>query len=126
MLKKKTPETLAEWLTDVQDAYQFACRQFYAGSFQISTITDLFKSAASVAAERRNISATEIIQEMTDYVQEQIESDLAHGAELADYKFNFVISYVHSHTPAGILDELEADAVMDYVNDRWDLFDERV
>ena len=43
--------------------------------------------------------------------------------EVSDYKFHFVISYIHAHTPAGLIDEFHADRIMEYVNDHWNLFD---
>lgn len=120
----KTPETYREWLADVQDAFQSACQRSQSRPPPLSNLTELFNTAAPIAAERRHIVDPDQIQEMTEYVQEQVEADLKNGAELSDYMFHFVISYIHAHTPAGILTELEADKIMAYVNDHWNLFDE--
>ena len=99
MLRKKTPETLPEWLVDVQEAYQFAFRQFHAGTLQFSSITDLFKLAAPVVAERRSISSPELVQEMADYVQEGLIVILPWELTWPNTKFNFVyLLYPRPHT----------------------------
>jgi len=119
----KTPETNPDWLADVKEAYDSACERFHSGSFPISSLTELFKTAAILSAERRGITAPQLIQKMNDYVVHDVETDLSNDGSLSDYKFHFVISYIHAHTPACIIDELHADRVMEYVNDHWNLFD---
>jgi len=94
--------------------------------FAIPDITELFKVSALIAAERRGITSPELVQQMSDHVVRQIESDLKIGADPAEFKFHFVISYIHSHTSAHLIDEMNADRIMNYVNDHWDLFDEEV
>jgi len=118
-----TPKTKCEWLTDVKEAYQSACERFHAGSLPISSLTELFKVAAVLSSERRGITTPHLIQEMNEYVVKSVETDLSYGGSLSDYKFNFVISYIHAHTPAGIIEELHADRIMEYVNYNWNLFD---
>jgi len=79
--------------------------------------------SAFVAAERRGIVDSDLIDEMNDYVVQQVEADILNGGQFSDYKFHFAISYIHAHTPAGIVEELMADQIMEYVNNEWDLFD---
>jgi hypothetical protein len=119
----KILETKRDWLADVKEAYQCACERFHSGSLPISSLAELFKTAAVLSAERRGIAAPALVQQMNDYVVQHVETDLSNGGSLSDYKFHFVISYIHAHTPAGIIDELHADRVMEYVNDHWNLFD---
>ena len=119
-----TPKTNQDWLSDVKKAYLFACADARDRKSEFSHLPDLFRAAAYIAAKRRGISDPALIQTMNDYVVRQVENDLTNGGQLSDYKFHFVISYVHAHTPAGIIEELKADRIMEYVNDHWDLFDE--
>ena len=116
----KTPETLSEWLGDVQDAYAMATQSLNSGDH----LTDLFKLAAPIVTARRGVSAQDTIEAMARHVVERVDSDLELGGSLSDYKFHFVYSYIHAHTQAGVIDEFQADDVMGYVNDHWDLFDE--
>ncbi|MBV1908473.1 MAG: hypothetical protein KUG78_04075 [Kangiellaceae bacterium] len=37
-------------------------------------------------------------------------------------KFHFVSSYLFSQIPAGLLDELEGDRIMDYLSENMELF----
>ena len=117
-----TPTTQHDWLEDVQEAYVSACKRHLEGTSAISNRHELFKTSASVAAERRGIVDPHLIQEMNDYVIRQVEIDLSNGGQLSDYKFHFAISYIHAHTPAGTIEEVEADGVMEYINSHWDLF----
>lgn len=118
----KTPKTLIEWLADVKEAYASAESRFESGQLDIQSMTESFRCAAPIAASRRGIVDSVVIAEMAKYVVDQMEEDVRNGTELSEYKFNFVISYIHAHTPAGIINEMTADRVTEYVNDEWDLF----
>jgi hypothetical protein len=121
----KLPETNSQWLSDVQDAYENAIYSFENGLLGIEVIEELYKSAAQVAANNRGIGDPEILDEMYSFSTEPVEHDFSlNPAERAKYKFQFVIAYIHSHVPAGYFTEMEGDRIMDYVNEKWDLFDE--
>lgn len=122
----KTPTTLPEWKSDVQDAYDNALRRFESGTLGLCSLTELFRSAAEIAAERRGIATEDQIERMTHHVVERVEHGIRLGDDLGEYKFNFVISYIHAHTPPEIINEFEADDIMEYVNTHWDLFNEHV
>ena len=112
------------WLSDVQSAYEAAIKGYDNGRFGISDKTSLYTLAPEIAAKRRGIDSKKLIEEMREYILEQVESDVKGDAEeLLKYKFHFVIAYIHCHVPAGIIDEFEADKIMEYVNENWDLFD---
>lgn len=121
----KSPETNSQWLSDVQGAYDTVKYQFENGILEIEVIEDLYKSAAQVAANNRGISDPEILNEMYSFSTEPVEHDISlNPAEREKYKFQFVIAYIHSHVPAGFITEMEGDRIMDYVNEKWDLFGE--
>ena len=121
----KSPETNSQWLSDVQGAYDTAKYQFENGILEIEVIEDLYKSAAQMAATNRGISDPEILDEMSSFSTEPVEHDFSlNPAEREEYKFQFVIAYIHSHVPAGFITEMEGDRIMDYINEKWDLFGE--
>jgi len=121
----KSPETNSQWLSDVQGAYDTAKYQFENGILEIEVIEDLYKSAAQMAANNRGISDPEILDDMSSFSTEPVEHDFSlNPAEREKYKFQFVIAYIHSHVPAGFITEMEGDRIMDYVNEKWDLFGE--
>ncbi len=58
-------------------------------------------------------------------VIEEIERDFEVDIEAEErYLFNFVYVYIHSHTYADLLDGMEADRMMDYINDNYELFED--
>ena len=60
-----------------------------------------------------------------DKLQVEVEWEASVDEEARGrYKFHFVSSYVFAHVHMGHLEELEADRLMDYINESWDLFDE--
>ncbi len=121
----KLPETNSQWLSDVQEAYETAIYRFENGLLEIDVIEDLYKLSAQFAANNRGIGDPEILDEMYSFSIEPVEHDFSlDPAERAKYKFQFVIAYVHSHVPAGFFTEMEGDRIMDYVNEKWDLFSE--
>ena len=121
----KSPKTNSQWLSDVQGAYDTAKYQFKNGILEIEVIEDLYKSAAQMAANNRGITDPEMLNEMYSFSTEPIEHDFSlNPAERENYKFQFVIAYIHSHVPAGFIIEMEGDRIMDYVNEKWDLFSE--
>ena len=120
-----SPDTNSQWLSDVQEAYDTAKYKFENGLLDIDVIEDLYKISAQMAANNRGISDPEILDEMYCFSIEPVEYDFSiNPAEREKYKFQFVIAYIHSHVPAGFLTEKEGDRIMDYVNEKWDLFSE--
>jgi hypothetical protein len=121
----KSPETNNQWLSDVQEAYDTCKYKFENGLLDIVVIEDLYKLSAQMAANNRGISDPEILDEMYCFSIEPVEYDFSvNPAEREKYKFQFVIAYIHSHVPAGFITEREGDIIMDYVNEKWDLFGE--
>lgn len=121
----KSPETNSQWLSDVQEAYDTAIYKYENGLLDIDVIEDLYKISAQMAANNRGVSDPEILDEMYCFSIEPVEYDISiNSAEGEKYKFQFVIAYIHSHIPAGFLTEMEGDKIMDYVNEKWDLFSE--
>jgi hypothetical protein len=121
----KTPEALSEWLLDVQGAYDTATRLIGSDACTLQHLTELYKLAAPIAAANRGVDAQETIDTMTRHIVERVDSEIKHGESLSAFQFHFVYSYIHAHTPTGLIDEFKADEVMGYVNDHWNLFREQ-
>ncbi|HEY5624271.1 MAG TPA: hypothetical protein VIV14_10970 [Gammaproteobacteria bacterium] len=111
------------WRADVIAAFARAMKHFESGESGLEDITGLYKLAAGIAADNRLIRDTRTRAQMAEFAEELVEHD--HAIE-PDNKyevlFHFVSAYLYAHVPAGILKEMEADRVMDYLNDTLDLF----
>ena len=121
----KFPETNSQWLSDVREAYKTARSRFDKGLTEIDEIEDLYKLSARLAADNRGIINPEILDKMYSFSIEPVEYEFSIGpTSRASYKFQFVIAYLQSHVPAGIFTEMEGDRIMEYLNERWNLFSE--
>lgn len=69
------------------------------------------------------IEDEEIIDDMCEHTQENAVQDFSiDEVSISEFKFHFVIEYIHSHVPVGLVPEMEEDRIMEYVNDHWKLF----
>lgn len=117
------PKNNSEWLAEVKEAYEAALNEFERGELDILEKEALYIVAPLFAAKNRGIVDEEVIDEMCEHTQENAEQDFANDEEsISEFKFHFVIAYIHSHVSPGLLPEMEADRVMEYVNDQWQLF----
>jgi len=119
------PNSYAEWEDDVFDAVEDALKQIGADydDEASSELENIYFHAPFLAAQRRKIKDPELINEMERHAIEGVKHDLSLAPEsIRFWLFHFVLAYVHSHVPIDIVDELAMDRVMDYINDRHDLF----
>jgi len=110
---------------DVFDAVDEALKQ--AGINEDDELSpeleNLYYLAPALAAKRRKIQDQELIKEMQRHAIDGVKHDLSLAPEsIKFWLFHFILAYVHSHVPIEIVDELAMDRVMDYINDRNDLF----
>ena len=114
------PARNRHWLKECQKAYDRAVERTLK---EDRNIEDVFEYAASLAAESRKITDLRWIDEMRGFVEDMVQHDYSlDTGSRKSYKFHFVSGYIFSHVAAEILDEMEADKVLHYVNDNWDLF----
>ena len=112
------------WLTDVKCAYEEVKKRYKEKLLDIREKEEFYKVAPLIAAERRRIEDDGVIAEMVRLTDESVEREFSVDPESkGHYQFQFVIAYVHAHVPAGLFTEMEGDRIMDYINDRWDLFE---
>jgi hypothetical protein len=111
------------WRADILAAFERALKQYDSGATEVEELKDLYKLGATIAAENREIKDPTVIKRMAEYAEELVEEDHALGPE-NEYQvlYHFVSAYLFAHVPANILKEMEADRIMDYVNDTVDLF----
>ncbi len=86
---------------------------------------DIHQIAPKLAAKERQFDDPGEIETMVDAAIASVEWEASVDEEARGrYKFHFVSCYVFAHVHLRHLDELEADRLMDYINESWDLFDE--
>jgi len=119
----RIPKRKRHWKLDVISAFERAIKRLESDTSELDDIQDVYKLAATVAAENRGIKDPTTIKRMAEYTEELVEEDHALvPADKHQVLFYFVIAYIHAHVPAGILEEMEADRIMEYLNEALDLF----
>ena len=112
-----------KWLLDVKSAYEEAIIEYNNGNLKITEKEELYKIAPLIAAQRNEIYDQEIINEMCEFTFVIVNHDISIDPKSRQqYKFNFVITYIQSHAPAGVITEMEGDQIMEYVNNHMELF----
>ena len=118
----KRSKTYKDWAEESLGAYKEAYMQLQEGNSRAEDKYELFRHAPILASLNRNINGTDRGTEMLSVI-EDIERDFKVDDEAKErYLFNFVLAYIHSHTYADFLEEKEADRIMDYINDNYELF----
>lgn len=119
----RTPKRKRHWQADVISAFKRAINRLESGTGGLDDIQDVYKLSATVAAENRGVKDPTTIKRMAEYAEELVEEDHALAPENKhQVLFHFVIAYIYAHVPAGILEEMEADRIMEYLNEALDLF----
>lgn len=116
----KLPSRNRNWLKEVKKAYKDALKiQHRLGT----NASEIYKLAPELAAKNRTIKSKATIEAMLDRAIKDVEYDKQIEPEEDEGElFHFVFSYIMSHSTAGLIEELEADKIMDYVNAEWNLF----
>ena len=105
------------------EAYEIALESLHNGTSVAEDILNLFRAAPLIAAENRGIESAIRKVNMHSATVSDIESDFVVDPDAKNnYLFHFFLAYLRSHVHGGYLDEMEADRIMDYLNDRYDLF----
>ena len=114
---------MRHWRADVLSAFEHAAKLYDRGEAGIDDWQDLYKLAARFAAENRGIKDKATQQKMLEYSIEGVEYD--HQVEPRNKDkvlFHFTIAYVDAHVAAGLVGELEADKIMEYLNENIEFF----
>jgi len=119
----KTPTTNKEWADEVFEAYNHASKLLENGLLPVDGKYNLFRYAPILAANNREIDKDNKKIDMLEFTVKDIERDFSLDENSQQhFLFHFIMSYIHSHVYANIITELEADAIMDYINDNYQLF----
>ena len=123
MRKMNKPKSYTEWAEEALAAFKDEYKILNDGKSSVKDKYNLFRVAPIAASINRGINSTDRGSEMLSIVKD-IENDFEIDEEAKEqYLFNFVFAYIHSHIYADLLEELEADRIMDYINDNYQLFE---
>ncbi|GAB1259350.1 hypothetical protein [Aurantivibrio plasticivorans] len=117
----KLPNRNRNWLKEIKAAYIKAERDVQRDG---KDFIDLYIYAVKYAAKNRGIDDKDTIREIIRHSFDAIKIDIKNDPESANhYVYHFVSTYIYSHYFADLVDEIECDKIMDYVNKEWDLFE---
>lgn len=108
------------WLKESLKALESAERR---AKREATDIEFLYQYAVEHIVKNRGISDSETIEDIKEYIQSLVDQDCrVDSNSKRQYKFHFVSSYIYGHVPTGLIDDIPADRVMEYVNDNTNLF----
>lgn len=111
------PQRNGHWLEEIMTALSNAEKTAAECGLELEY---LYKYAPALAMKKRGTLANDEIKED---VEERVQSDWdCDEKSKQHYKFYFLSSYIFSHVPAGLLDEMEGDRIMEYINENMELF----
>lgn len=117
----KLPNRNRNWLKEIQTAYTKAERDVVRDDVDVKRI---YVYAVKYAAKNRGIKDKGLISEIVKHAVDAVKLELQNDPDTENNcRFNFVSTYIYSHYYADLLNEIECDKIMDYVNREWDLFE---
>lgn len=123
MQKTNMPPTHRDWAEEALTAYELALGELHNGTAIVEDKINLFRVAPLMAAQNRGMDNVERTVDMLAVTTADIERDFEVDAEArTNCLFYFVFAYVHCHVHGDYLDEMEADRIMEFINDHYDLF----
>ena len=109
-----------DWVTEIENGLLKAIK---ISEEQDRDIHYIYLYAISHAIESLLIEDLDTIQEIEEYIDQMIDEDWSLDSNSKKrFKFHYAYSYIFSHVVAKKLDEMEADRIMDYVNEQINLF----
>jgi len=109
-----------DWLEEVRESLLNAMDALDSGEIPKEK---MYRLAPLFFARRQNINKVGLIEEMSTANEQQIEADCSIDQEsIKPYKFNYVSCYLFCFVVAGKIDEFKYDEIMEYVNQKLDLF----
>lgn len=86
---------------------------------------NMYMLAPHFYSQVNHMNNAALLDEMSRVNQAQYEQDCAHDEKSRyRYRFHYVSSFLYCYVVAGKIDEAKYDRIMDYVNDRLDLFED--
>jgi len=119
----KTPKSYELWAQEAFESFEEAKHLLNEGKSIAKDKYELFRQAPIIASFKRNINGNDRGSNMLSVINEIIENDFSVDTEAKqNYFFYFILAYVHCHTYADFISEKEADQIMEYINDNYNLF----
>lgn len=121
----KKPNTHPEWANEAFNSYNYALGQLEKGLSPADDKYNLFRHAPFIAANNRNIKRENEKLVMLEFTVREIERDfiIDENAQI-NYLFHFILAYIHSQVHGGFITEFEADSIMHYINENYQLFED--
>jgi len=114
------PDKNRKWLKEVKLAYSKAETIAVRESIQKN---EMYRIAPILVAENRGIDSQEVVDQMVQYsAQDVAQGERVDPGSENNHLFHFVSAYIHSHHVAGLMDEMQCDRVLEYINCEWELF----
>lgn len=114
---------MRHWRADVLSSFERAAKLYDRGESGLDDWRDLYMLAPGIAAKNRGVTSPTVLNHMSEYASEGVQHDHRVEPKNKDHVlFHFTSAYVDAHVAAGLVGELEADRIMDYLNENIDLF----
>ena len=116
----KIPLRKRHWLKEIEKAIDVG----HKIAFEEGRLAECFyQYAQPIMMENRGITNKKIESEIKEFIEDLVRHDWdADPESRKQYIFHFVSSYLYAHVPSGYIDEMEADRIMEYINETMDLF----
>ena len=110
-----------QWLVKVQNSLDKALEAVETGVPK----ENMYMLAPIRYSEEHHMNNDQLIQEMIESNEIQFKQGCKYDSESRkQFKFHYVSSYLYCYVIAGKIDEMKYDRIMEYVNDRVNLFTE--
>lgn len=115
------PARNRHWKKEIEKALAAAEKRAQRESVELKYI---YKYAPDYIAINRSLSDPALLKHIEDDIQDRVYHDWnVDERSYLNHKFHFASSYIFGHVAAGLMDEMDGDKVMDYINQNIDLFD---
>ncbi len=113
---------MEKWLIEVKEALSEALKAISSGDIPKE---NMYQLASLFYSKRNHMNNDSLFEAMNHEIDEQVKSDWSFDPNSKlHYKFHFVSSYLICFVIAGKIDEFTYDQIMDFVNQKLDLFEE--
>lgn len=114
---------MKEWQEIVRKSLSMAIQAVENGSSIPKE--NMYMLAPIIYSQVNHMSNDQLLNEMSEANENQFKEDCSHDENSKfQYKFHYVSAYLHCYVVAGKIDEMQYDRLMDYINDKFNLFKE--
>lgn len=114
---------MKEWLKRVENSLSMALEAVENGDRMPRE--NMYMLAPIFYSQVNKMNNEQRLKEMSEINDEQFKEDCSHDENSKfQYKYHYVFSYLNCYVVAGKIDEMKLDRIMEYVNDKLDLFEE--